>query len=399
MKVDPRLYYKLDGTNNLTADFQAGGFKLSHVADPVSATDAATMGWADGKFLPLVGGTVSGLISCSPAPTADAHLANKAYVDSIGGGAGWEDVRIMDVGLHVAGDGACRIDFHAQSGVPDYDFVISRNGGVNGGVGIENKGTGNIDFMLNGGSVKIDNFRVLTENYHPLPSPLNADTLDGLDSTLFAIRSNVNYFTDSCIRNSPDTENGYVCWRTDYSGMNIYMGQANGRLGWQCYISSTSGDAPSASKSTLYVVSSIAPDYAGNCDLGEASLPFGQVFLETYPYQTSDLAKLRNVATLSSIDADFLLSLSPKVYEITPTAVTGSPFLADIPAPVTAKTRLGFVAQDVDNALIAAGYNPDDFALTTGEPGHRSVSTGELIPLLVKKIQDLETRISALENP
>jgi hypothetical protein len=49
--------------------------------------------------------------------------------------------------------------------------------------------------------------------------------------------------------------------------------------------------------------------------------------------------------------------------------------------------------------LIAAGYNPDDFALTTGLVGNRSVSTGELIPLLVKKIQDLETRISALENP
>jgi hypothetical protein len=57
------------------------------------------------------------------------------------------------------------------------------------------------------------------------------------------------------------------------------------------------------------------------------------------------------------------------------------------------------VAQDVDTALVNAGYNPDDFALTTGPAGSRSVSTGELIPLLVKKIQDLETRLSALENP
>jgi hypothetical protein len=159
------------------------------------------------------------------------------------------------------------------------------------------------------------------------------------------------------------------------------------------------GDAPSAPGGILRTVNHIAPDTSGRWDLGTATETWVSVYTETGVFQVADLAKLRNVATLSSIDADFILSLSPKVYEITPTGITGNPFLADQPAPTTAKTRLGFVAQDVDNALIAAGYNPDDFALTTGPVGSRSVNPGELIPLLVKKIQDLETRISALENP
>jgi hypothetical protein len=215
----------------------------------------------------------------------------------------------------------------------------------------------------------------------------------------FAKINYVNQFRDSCVRVYPDTQNGFVCWRTRYSGKNIYMGQASGTLGWQCYLSSVSGDVPSASRSTLYVVSTISPDNPGTCDLGEPGREFHELFTTVPPYIVSDSSRLRNVATLNSIDADFLLSLTPKAFEITPVGLTNHPFLADQPAPTTAKTRLGFVAQDVDTALVNAGYNPDDFALTTGPTGSRSVSTGELIPLLVKKIQDLETRLSALENP
>lgn len=38
--IDPTLYYRLDGTRPITADFQAGGFKLSNVAPATGDTDA-----------------------------------------------------------------------------------------------------------------------------------------------------------------------------------------------------------------------------------------------------------------------------------------------------------------------------------------------------------------------
>jgi hypothetical protein len=63
MKVDPNLYYRLDGTNHLTADFQAGGFKLAAVAAGTVATDAVNKGQLDAElagYLPLTGGTLTG---------------------------------------------------------------------------------------------------------------------------------------------------------------------------------------------------------------------------------------------------------------------------------------------------------------------------------------------------
>jgi len=41
--INPTLYYKLDGTNAITANFQAGGYKLVNLADGVDPQDAVTM--------------------------------------------------------------------------------------------------------------------------------------------------------------------------------------------------------------------------------------------------------------------------------------------------------------------------------------------------------------------
>jgi hypothetical protein len=46
-EFDPTLYYKLDGSSSLTADFAGGGYKLSNIADGTEATDAATKGQLD----------------------------------------------------------------------------------------------------------------------------------------------------------------------------------------------------------------------------------------------------------------------------------------------------------------------------------------------------------------
>ena len=47
VSVDPDMYYRLDGVSPITADFQAGGFKLVNVAEPTTDTDAATKFYVD----------------------------------------------------------------------------------------------------------------------------------------------------------------------------------------------------------------------------------------------------------------------------------------------------------------------------------------------------------------
>jgi len=50
-EMNPLLYYKLDGTSALTADFEAGGFKLSNLTAGALTSDAATKGQMDAALL------------------------------------------------------------------------------------------------------------------------------------------------------------------------------------------------------------------------------------------------------------------------------------------------------------------------------------------------------------
>jgi len=45
-------------------------------------TGGATTGWVQANFLPLSGGTMSGLVNCTSIPTTVGHLTNKQYVDT-----------------------------------------------------------------------------------------------------------------------------------------------------------------------------------------------------------------------------------------------------------------------------------------------------------------------------
>jgi hypothetical protein len=50
LHIDPNVYYRLDGTKSLSADFQTGGHKLVSVADGVNATDGVNKGQLDTKL-------------------------------------------------------------------------------------------------------------------------------------------------------------------------------------------------------------------------------------------------------------------------------------------------------------------------------------------------------------
>jgi hypothetical protein len=74
----------------LTGGVLTGALALA--ADPVSAAQAATKNYVDGKFavagqgifLPLAGGALTGALTLSGPPTANLHAATKAYVDAGG---------------------------------------------------------------------------------------------------------------------------------------------------------------------------------------------------------------------------------------------------------------------------------------------------------------------------
>lgn len=63
------------------------------------------------------------------------------------------------------------------------------------------------------------------------------------------------------------------------------------------------------------------------------------------------------------------------------------------------KKHLGFIAQDVETALIDAGLTYDDLAaLNVDNPERYGIIYGEFIALLVAKIQQLEARLKTLEG-
>jgi len=50
-----RMYYALDGTRAVTADFAGGGFKVTNIVDGVAITDGATVGQVDTKIDASIG--------------------------------------------------------------------------------------------------------------------------------------------------------------------------------------------------------------------------------------------------------------------------------------------------------------------------------------------------------
>jgi hypothetical protein len=103
MKVDPRLYYKLDGSNPLTADFQAGGFNLKNVKNAVGTKDAVNLEQLNLKEDDLGNPSVTGYVLSSNTagdrswvPMGDG--STPAPVTSVNGEIGDVVLDFADVG-------------------------------------------------------------------------------------------------------------------------------------------------------------------------------------------------------------------------------------------------------------------------------------------------------------
>lgn len=149
------------------------------------------------------------------------------------------------------------------------------------------------------------------------------------------------------------------------------------------------------------------------CTLGNSSFRFNEVFATNGAINTSDSSLKQDVTDLGSTLADpvtFLMSLRPVMYrwkattEVGPPDENGDPTYVEIPAGT--RFHLGLIAQEVEQALIAAGVDPSSFGAWTKDPttGLQGIRYTELVPLLIhankmmiSSIQSLTARVTALE--
>ena len=60
--------------------------------------------------------------------------------------------------------------------------------------------------------------------------------------------------------------------------------------------------------------------------------------------------------------------------------------------------RIGFIAQDVQDAFTAAGYDPEKFGIVSRQDEYLTLAYDEIIPLLVAKVQNMAAEIEELKG-
>lgn len=129
-------YLRLDGTNSMTADLNAGGFKVTNLAEPTASTDAATKNYVDNA--------VSGLswkTAALAATTGNITLSGTQTIDGIAVVAGnrvlvKSQTDATENGIYVVAAGAWARSSDADTG-PDLDdaAIFVQQGTVNGDTG------------------------------------------------------------------------------------------------------------------------------------------------------------------------------------------------------------------------------------------------------------------------
>ena len=179
----------------------------------------------------------------------------------------------------------------------------------------------------------------------------------------------------------------------DSSGVSIYPGSGDVEIG-----------NPSG---TIYLnggdtyAGTLRPEGSPNCIVGNGNcVIYGQVAGDSWA-ENSDRELKYDIADLDTDAAKvFITALKPSSYHMVkpnPNAVKEFPALAvDTLTDKTPVTRYGFIAQDVQEAMAAAGYT-DGIAVTM-DGGTLGLRYTEIIAPLVKVVQDLAARVEALEG-
>ena len=200
--------------------------------------------------------------------------------------------------------------------------------------------------------------------------------------------------------NTTGAENTYVGWYAgNHGGVNMTTGSHNTYIGMGCSGSAVSNIAEivlgravnGAGSKTFTVGVSYSATHRRTLDLTSSATSF------TNP---SDLRLKENI-TDSSVGLNFINDLRPITYtwkarKDVPTDMSQYKENSTVPCAGTGKTNYGFIAQEVkatiDNHSVANGQ-----AIHSQDPdGTQHLSPAELVPMLVKALQEADNKIDAL---
>jgi hypothetical protein len=161
----------------------------------------------------------------------------------------------------------------------------------------------------------------------------------------------------------------------------------------------------------------ILPSVSGANTVGGATMPFGDIYGQNAYHTVSDERSKRDISDLS-LGLDFVNLLRPVQYrwrdyeyveerETDPVwvkAEDGRLFPTPGPTERVTKTmkhsrqHFGFVAQEIKKTIDGLGIDSEDFgAWSSGATGGQMLRFGELLPMIVKAVQELSARIDKLE--
>ena len=152
------------------------------------------------------------------------------------------------------------------------------------------------------------------------------------------------------------------------------------------------------------------PGGANTYSIGSAIRPLNDLFIHNPVTVTSDRREKTGVSTLGSEALSFIKALRPVGYRLVEgrgaverlNPEDDSP--ADpIPSEPGSRNHWGLIAQEVQEALVSAGYDPSDCAVwclaDKNDPDSKqALRYEELIAPMIKVIQNQQERIEALER-
>jgi len=157
--VDPTLYYKLDGTQAITASFAGGGNVLANIADGVQVTDAATVGQVSAMVQTAKDESEAGDVSVRAEFAAEDNAIRAEF--------GAEDILIRSE--FAAADDSIRVDFAAADDLKEDSLglgtagqVLATNAAADGKEWIA-MGAYDDSWIQPALDTKVDNSQVLTD--------------------------------------------------------------------------------------------------------------------------------------------------------------------------------------------------------------------------------------------
>lgn len=121
----------------------------------------------------------------------------------------------------------------------------------------------------------------------------------------------------------------------------------------------------------------IMPSGDGSADLGKASQAFGNIYSKTAVQVTSDAAQKTVIGSLGDAAYTDGQKLAESLFGLDACLFKLNASIAEKGAD-KARLHAGFIAQQVESAITAAGLDPEDFALWTKNPVYKTemVDTG-----------------------